>query len=64
MKKDILLETEGRVKQIWPKLSECEDYKNLQESSGDLRLIKSTVNVFVNPKQECMRNNNFKLWEG
>lgn len=41
-------------------LLECEDYKNLQESSGDLRLIKSTVNVFVNPKQECMRNNNFK----
>lgn len=31
--KDILLETEGRVKQIGPVLSECEDYKNLQENS-------------------------------
>lgn len=58
--KNILLETEGRVKQICPVLLECEDYKNLQENSGDLRLIKSTVNVFVNPKQECMKNNNFK----
>lgn len=58
--KDILLETEGRVKQIGPVLLECEDYKNLWENSGDLRLITSTVNVFVNPKQECMRNNYFK----
>lgn len=58
--KDILLESEDRVEKIFPVLSECEDYKNLQENSGDLRLIKCTVNVSVNPNQECMRNNNFK----